>query len=286
MRRGWATSPPTACSSVGPAATGSYRRASTARAPARLNDGTYVPYLPAYVGSDDFDRSVGWYAAVVDGPLQAALYTGLLAGEPEEGWLLDFLNDGFYLLSPGLADEPFFAGQLNAYARRDEPEMLIYAFYSLLANGADRQTLTTYEHRSWGSGRVFDLIHWAAGNWDMGLWTILCRTEGKALRLCPAAPRRWLRDGERIVVDRLQTELGPVSFEVRSRAAVGLIEATVSPPARGGCEEVILRLRHPTRARLLGATVDGEEWSALDPAREEIRLPARGAGPRRVVARY
>jgi hypothetical protein len=113
---------------------------------------------------------------------------------------------------------------------------------------------------------------------------LLVFEDGGTLWLARATPRAWLEDGKRIAVTDLPTHLGPVSYEIVSRAGGGRIAATVRMPPRPG--PVILRLRHPRAAPLAGATVDGKEWTGIDREREAILLgPAPGAEVR-VEARY
>lgn len=263
----------------------SLREAAATRRLVRLNDGTWGIYLPGYLETGDLDSPVRWYAAVVDGPLEGILDTGVLAGRPEEGWLLAFLEDGFSPLAPGLADEPFYSGRLSAYLRRDQVENFLYGFYSLTANGMADETLTTIEHRSWGRGRIWDLAGWAAGYWTRHFTEMLCRTEGSTLWLCQATPRRWLEDGQNIQVSGLQTEFGPISFTVTSHLGEGRIEVSLQPPPRQPPKSLRLRLRHPQRQRLRHVTVNGATWERFDPEHEWIELPGN-LGPAQVAAYY
>lgn len=261
----------------------SLRQAAATRRLVRLNDGTWGPYLPGYLETGDLDTPVRWYAAVVDGPLEGILDTGVLAGQPEEGWLLAFLEDGYSPLAPGLADEPFYSGRLSAYLRRDQVENFLYGFYSLTANGLADETLTTIEHRSWGRGRVWDLAGWAAGYWTRHFTEMLCRTEGSTLWLCQATPRRWLEEGQRLQATGLQTEFGPISFTVTSHLRQGRIEASLQPPTRRPPTGLRLRLRHPQRQPIRRVMVNGQPWERFDPEREWIDLPG-DLGPAQVVA--
>lgn len=264
------------------------RRAAAGHRLRRLNDGTWVPYLPAFLDStgDEMDAR-SKYANVADcawawGILDTQIYP---AGSPESRWVVNLWEDSYSPLNPGLCDEPFTTGPMNLHLHEDRISNFLYAFYSQSANTLDRDTLTTFEHYSWGQKRAFELTGWAAGYWTANFTSMLCRTVGRELWLLQATPRRWLEDGESIAVERLQTEFGPISFSVRSHLASGRIEAEVRPPARQPPDKLKLRLRAPKGHRLHEVTVNGRPWTGFDPAAEWIILPA-GAAPVRIEARY
>ena len=60
-----------------------------------------------------------------------------------------------------------------------------------------RQTLTTFEHRSWGAGRVYDLAPWPMGYYTRMLAGMLAWDEGDdELVYCRATPRTVARPGQ------------------------------------------------------------------------------------------
>jgi hypothetical protein len=217
------------------------RLAAREREPVRLNDGTLVPYVPAYLESKGHEENM-WYAAVVDGGLVGLLQSGVVPPrDPLENWALGNLEDNLFVMAPNLADEGHFAGHIAAYLRRDQPKHAIYTFYSLLATQSDRQTLTTFEHRSWGSNRIYDLSPWPLHYYGSTLLAMLCYDEGDELVYCPATPEAWLAPGKEIRVDRLQTRFGPTSFRLKREA--GRIAGTIQLPTRYRPSAVRLRLR-------------------------------------------
>lgn len=264
------------------------RRAAAERPLMRLNDATWVPYLPAFLDSAGDERSGKVkYVNVVD----AAWAWGMLdtqvfpPGSPENQWLVHMIEDAYSAITPGLPDEPFCIGTMNEYLHQDRIANYLYAFYSQSTNAMSRQTLTTYEHRSWGQKREFELTPWAAGYWTTNFTNLLCRTVGRELWLLQATPRRWLADGQAIEVRNLQTEFGPITFSVRSKLTENLIEADVEPPSRTVANKLRVRLRVPVGRALRSVTVNGEQWTEFDPAGEWVFLPA-GEKRIRVVARY
>ena len=260
-----------------------FRRGMWKKRPVRLNDGTYAIVPPALLEKPEYEYGSGrWLPGITDCGYMGALETGILAGEPEEGWIIDHVNDNLYLTCIGLADEPFYSGQLNAHLRRDEVKHFLYTFYSLAANGFNLHHLTTYEFSPAGKQ---ELTHWAQGHYDGAFFGMLCRQDGKTLRLCQATPRRWLEDGKEIKLERYYTDFGPITFKVVSRLNSGTVEATIEPPTRNRCEGIVLRLRVPEGRKMKNITVNGAAHEAFDAAREEISLELRGE-KLLVVARF
>ena len=246
------------------------RRAISRREPVRLNDGTFVPFVPGYLESAGHEETM-WYAAVVDGGLEGILDSGVMpAGEPMEDWVLGNLEDNLFVIAPNLADEAYFLGHGCAYLRRDQPQHAIYTLFSVMASHMSRQTLTTFEHRSWGAGRVYDLAPWPMGYYTRMLAGMLAWDEGDdELVYCRATPRAWLDPGKRIRVERLQTRFGPTSLTLAAQQ--DRIEGDVELPARFPPKSVQLRLRANGK---ITAVWLNDQPTPYDPATETVVLPA------------
>jgi hypothetical protein len=250
------------------------RRAAGRREPVRLNDGTYIPYVPGYLESTGHEETM-WYAAVVDGGLEGILDSGILPpGEPMEDWVFGNLEDNLFVMAPNLADEAYFLGHGCAYLRRDQPKQAIYTFYSVMASHMARPTLTTFEHRSWGANRVYDLAPWPMGYYTRMLAGILCYDEEEELAYCRATPRAWLEPGKRICVQRLQTRFGPTSFVLNAERdrIHGYIELPTRHLSKG------VRLRLAVDGTIRSVNLNGKH-APFDPATSEVALPI---GTRRV----
>jgi len=244
------------------------RRAAREREPVRLNDGTYVPYVPGYLESTGHEETM-WYAAVVDGALEGLLDSGILPeGDPMEDWVLGNLEDNLFVIAPNLADEAYFLGHALAYVRRDRPQRAIYTFYSLLASHMSRQTLTTFEHRSWGANRIYELTPWSMGFYTRLLSNMLCWDEGREILFCKATPRAWLDPGKKIHVERLQTRFGPAGFTLA--ATVDRVKGMIELPGRYCPASARLRLR--VNGRLTSVKLNGHE-TGFDPATGTVILP-------------
>ena len=264
------------------------RRAAAERPLVRLNDDTWVPYLPAYLErTPDQLESTRWYAAVVDGPWQGGMLDTHVfpLGAPENDWLISFFLDSYSPMNPGLPDEPQWACHATDLLHADRIKSFLYTLYSQSTTTMARRTLTTYEHRSWGKERVFELTPWAAGYWGRNFTDMLVRTVGDELWLMQATPRRWMAGGQKIEVRDLQTEFGPISYSVEPGLASGVIEAKVNEPSRKPASKVRVRFRVPDGRRIRAVTVNGRDWTDFDAAGEWVVLPG-SLGETTIVVRY
>lgn len=94
------------------------------------------------------------------------------------------------------------------------------------------------------------------------------------LLLLAGAPRDWLRDGQRIRIENLPTQFGPLSLDVHSATHQGRIEARITPPHRTGCDTIKLRFPHPDGCGLQSVRLNGKLWDDFDRNGEWIRFPA------------
>ena len=95
---------------------------------------------------------------------------------------------------------------------------------------------------------------------------------GNTLELGLGVPRAWMRDGQRIHIDRAATYFGSLTLEVVSHAASDAVTATVAiaPTVKPG--GVLLRVRHPDAKPLRAAQVNGRPAQILA-ERQMIVLP-------------
>ena len=126
---------------------------------------------------------------------------------------------------------------------------------------------------------------------------MLVMEDGGNLWLARATPRAWLAQGKHMQCPIALSHFGLVSYRIESNAAHGTIRATVELPSRLSSlpgqpgqpgqpgADVLLRLRHPTAARLQSVEVNGKPWNKFDAPREVIRLVGL-TGRVEVIARY
>jgi hypothetical protein len=262
-------------------------RTATAERPlGRLNDDTWVLYMPLLL-----ERTPGqveatlWFAAV-DSTVQTLLETQVFdASSVENSCLVNYFEDSYSPLAPGLPDAAPNAFHAGEYLRRDLIKNFLYTFYSQSTMTLARQTLTMYEMRSPGKDRIFELPPSSAGLWTVNFADMLCRTVGDELWLMQATPRRWLKHGEAIEVKQLQTEFGPISYSVHSSLGSGSIEAKVTPPTRHPARRLKIRFRAPDGRKMQAVTVNGDTWRDFNAEGEWVTI-SEPVEPSTIVVRY
>jgi hypothetical protein len=278
----------------------------------RLRDGSSVPSVPSYVGlrgfssdvkdSVDPDRRHGYAYDCTIGPFHLLKGEVLEPHDPAVTWMLNAFEDRFFLFTPlpsrvdleqlgtdwfnlgGFEKlQPYYVHYQDAYLHRDQIPNFIRGFYNTLASIADAQTLTFQEeldfsgaqpHKTHEEGWFFHQVRF-----------LLLMEMGSDLYLARGVPRAWLEHGKHVAVTRAPSYFGELTYQIRSFAADGRIEAVVQPPARNAPAHTYLRFRHPAKAAMTRVTMDGAAWSDFDPAKEWIRLPA-GKAELRVIAYY
>jgi hypothetical protein len=275
---------------------------STVRCPVmKLRDGSYVPYLPKHLYRRG--RSEGHY----EGELGALhlLTTNVYAPDSREmDWTVEYLEDVVFMTEAPSHDsiisyrdmerdwfdlggypktQPYLLHTQIAYLRRDQPKLFLRSFWNQLVAQNYRDINAFPEHICWHGAA--DCKTYEEAMWLQQFRCMLVFDEDNRLLLCGAAPREWFEDGKTIEVSNAPTDFGPVSYQIRSHAAEGTITAQVRFSARRQPGKLLLRLRHPSEAKLTSVTVNGRPWAAFDAARETIELPM-DQGKLEVVARY
>lgn len=260
--------------------------AASLRSPlVQLRDATWVPYVPAEALAPG--RLLHeWYPTDVD---TGATHLLRLKALPAHGVLADALlhdhEDNLYFKGWGMAQEPVYNQQATAYLLRDEPEAALRAFYSHLASAFSHSVLEPVEHR-WGQGQYFGPPSTDGAWFELYRNMLVHERDGDVLVLGQATPRAWLRDGQRIVLERVPTYYGEVSATVESRARSGEIRAEVSLSSARRPGALHVRFRHPDRKLMRSATVNGRPWEDFDAAGEWVRMPRPAGDQYVIVARY
>jgi len=109
--------------------------------------------------------------------------------------------------------------------------------------------------------------------------------ESETLWLAKAAPRAWLEDGKKVVVDAAPTRWGRVGYSIESQLKSRTIRATLDLPATGIAAEIHLRLRTPGNAHVRSATVEGRPLR-VDADGETVIVPPGASKRVEVVARF
>ncbi len=174
-----------------------------------------------------------------------------------------------------------------ALVKRNEVDKFLVAFYAKLAHGCTRNTfvggevtsLYTYNGSALRKlGNPPNCSSNALVLQNLRYMLILERDSANdgvydELHLLRATPRGWLADGKTISIKNAPTYFGPVSIEVRSRLAAGLIEADIKCPDRNPPATVTLTLRLPAGYELESVSIDGVAHQDFDASAGLIRLP-------------
>ena len=180
-------------------------------------------------------------------------------------------------------DQVYGLNAARFLASLDEPDLLVLSLYGHLAAALTRDTFVGGEASSLSPiGRAYyrsmylppNSVGNAALLENLRLLVLNERPEGRGLQLAYATPRPWLAPGKRIVVERLPTSFGLVSYALISRARS--LSATISVP-RIGTHSLSLRLRLPGRARIASVTVAGRPVRTFDARTGTIDLTGRGS---------
>lgn len=283
-------------------------RTSQLAAVVHLRDNTYVPYVPprVYQRIREFGPlSVGYYARyqgkvlplyrlgatreVYAGAILLLLRDVFGADEPLADWVLDDWEDNATMSSTlgvnvhgWVDDEDWFSrggmvfepgrNPVPTYLHRNEVPAAIRSLYNGLAstyypdlNGVGE------EYHEWAH-TIAEVIKTAdESRLVTNFRQLLVREDGDALWLASGTPRRWLAPGEKIELQNVPTDFGPVSY--RMEATGSGVEARVELPTRNKVGTAWLVVRAPEGKKIRSVEIDGKPWRDFDAAAERIRLP-------------
>jgi hypothetical protein len=183
-----------------------------------------------------------------------------------------------------MAQEPVYNQQATAYLLREEPEAAVRAFYSYLASAFSHSVLEPVEHR-WGHGQYFGPPSTDGAWFELYRNMLVHERDDDVLVLAQAAPRAWLRDGQRIVLERVPTYYGQLSATLESRAGASEIQAAIHLADTPRPAALHVRFRHPDGKPIRSATVNGRQWTDVAGG-EWVRLPCPTEAQYLIVARY
>jgi hypothetical protein len=220
--------------------------------------GSYWNLVMPYVLASGFVRP---HSAQADGLLAYLLnhgsrFLGLVRFSPHTG----VTNPGYQ--KPG-TDDVYGINVARFLADEDQPDQLVLSLYGKLAAGMTENTFVS------GEGSTLlptpgQYYRWMfrppnSANNAFFLETLRLMLVHEAtdaaglptgLELAYSTPRAWLAPGKQIVVSKLQTRLGPLSYEIDT--AAGSVHASIDLPS-GFAGTLRLRLRLPA-GETLGAT--------------------------------
>jgi len=260
--------------------------AASANSPlVQLRDHTWIPYVPTEAHT--YQRKLEeWYPTEVDtGPLHLPRLKAVDADSDLARWLLEDHEDNLFFKGWGIANEPVYNQQGTAYLLRDDPKAVIRTFYSYMASAFSQSALEPVEHR-FTHGQYFGPPSTDGAWFELYRNMLVMERDDDSLLLAGFAPRRWLEDGRRIEVRRAPTRFGELSMTINSKAASGRIEAEVEAPGRSRPSALLVRLRHPSGARMRSVHVNGHEWTDFDASKEWVRIQRPGETKYVIAATY
>ena len=265
-------------------------RESMIRSPVvRLRDGTCIPHHPSrlYWRGRDF----GWIREVLEGSIN--LCTTVLDPRSEEAtWALKDYEDNRYLDAPynypldnfeahwfsrgGFSMQPNLLYFTPPYLYRDQVEHFLRAFFNGFAAcwRADIRAMT--EHP------LPTLADWAGDHFKssdeamvaMWLRMMFIQEDGDTLYLGRGLPRAWLGSEEGVAIRNAATYFGRMSLAMCPAGGAKCIVAQIDPPLRKPPRRVVLRFRHPNKARIAEVVVNGQPTDTFDADKEWVILPA------------
>ncbi len=251
----------------------------------QLRDHTWIPFVPnnALVPHRDLDE---WYPADIDTGvvhllrLQALPANGMLADD-----MLNDQEDNLYYRGWGMDNEPVYMPQATAYLLRDDPKAVIRDFYSNLASGFSHTVLEPLEHR-WAHQQYYGPPS-TDGSWfNLYRHMLVDDLQRGTLFLAQATPRPWLEDGDKIEVSNAPTYFGNVSYTIQSQVASGKITASVDLANQPAPETLLIRFRGPQAKPMRSVTVNGQNWTDFDAAKEWVRIKKPSQKHYEIVVSY
>ena len=263
---------------------------STIRSPVvPLGDGTHIPHLPSRLYWRG--RDVGWIREVLEGSY-IAVGTVLDPGDQRSTWILKDFECNRYLDAPfnyalddfeaqwfsrgGFSMQPNLVYGLSPYLPRDEIQHFLRAFFNGFA-ACWRPEIRSMTEHPLPTLADWDGDHFKSSDESMvaySLRSMFIHEDGDDLYLGKAIPRSWLAPGSEVGIESAQTHFGQMSLEIAISPDAKKIVARIDPPKRVVPRRMILRLRHPHKARPSRVTIDGKPQGKVDPGKEWIVLPS------------
>ncbi len=88
-----------------------------------------------------------------------------------------------------------------------------------------------------------------------------------------ATARSWLLPGRVIEVKDAPTHFGNMSYRMEAEQESRVIRVRISPPTRTAPREILVHVRHPSKARIQSLKVNAVESASFNRDREVIHLP-------------
>jgi hypothetical protein len=215
-------------------------------------DGTWCPTVPpwpeatgpvALFADPGNVYSHGTFTArdVLLGPLYLVFCEVLSPEEEAAVMMLDYHAELFYQHNSAFS-QPYYSRHACLQLRRGLVKPFLKTYYTTVSALADRQTYSFWEHLYHASPHKTHEEGWFL----MQTRWMLYMENGDTLDLLPGIPRKWLDNGNEIILENMSSYFGPVSLTVSSGPGNHTIRATVSCDSGRGPGTVRIRIPHPT----------------------------------------
>lgn len=174
------------------------------------------------------------------GPLHL-IFTEVIDPESRDASLLLKYYRDVVCQGNSLFSQPYYGKHNFIQARLGQVKPFLNTYYYTVAPHFDHSTGTFWEH-------LFKVsVHKTheEANFLMETRNMLWLEDGDTLKLLNVIPRRWLENGNKIVLDSVLSYFGTIDLDVTSNVSEGEIRAFVSCPEARRPSTVTVRLPHP-----------------------------------------
>jgi hypothetical protein len=138
----------------------------------------------------------------------------------------------------------------------------IKTYYNTFSALADRETYSFWEHLYQVSPHKTHEEGWFL----METRWMLYLEDGQTLRLLPGIPRKWLEEGKKISLNKVESYYGPLTLSVTSHVNSGSVEALITCNSDRKPSQIRIRLPHPEgkkASRVTGGLYEASSESVL-----------------------
>lgn len=287
-------------------------RAAEAAPVARMQDGTYQPYVPT-VPNRRFrlfgPTVMNYYARYGKPELKPLLRLGAdrdtLSGamlliilgvfnpdEPIADWILndwednETLSSGMGMNVHGMTDDKYWFSQggmvfqanlinpIPVYLKRHEVPAAIRNLYNDYVSCLYPDVnMFTEEYHQWRHASGPFYKSSDEARFVNRIRDALVLEDNDTLWLAPGTPRRWVASADGVRVSAGQTFFGPVSYAMHAGNQPNSVDATVDLPSRNPAKNNWLVVRTPS-GKIRGVTLNGQPWTKIDNSLEAVQLPS------------
>jgi len=243
----------------------------------RLRDSRWVPQYPARLYCRG--RDAGWIRQVIEGAAHL-LISGLYdARSKQASWILDDYQDNLYLTPPygyvlrepeldifnrgGFSIQPCLLAGLLPHLDRDEPEIYLWMFFNAFAAVYREEISGMIEHPMPELGFSTAVTFKTSDEANAVMWMryLYVYWAEQLLHFGRALPRRWMGAEGVLKLTGVSTPFGQVGVRYGPDWAGRRILADVELGRLWGKPRVLVRFRHPEKASIREARVNGRVWT-------------------------